>query len=43
METTVGIVTALNPILGYESDANSRPKPTEPTKELSRSFATRSF
>jgi len=37
METTVGIVTALNPVLGYEKATDWRKKPTRAARGSSRS------
>jgi aspartate ammonia-lyase len=39
METTVGIVTALNPILGYEKATERRKRRIRAAREFSKSFA----
>jgi fumarate hydratase class II len=40
METTVGIVTALNPVIGYEKARSWRTKHTRAEKESWRSSAS---
>jgi aspartate ammonia-lyase len=43
METTVGIVTALNPILGYEKATELAQEAYSSGKGYSRSFARSTF